>query len=77
MMEKDSGIHVELGDDAKYGVKRKGTILFHHESGGSFDAHDVFYVLGLRKKNVILIYGGKGFCSYIPVRVGTHTSRDR
>jgi hypothetical protein len=28
LMEMDSGIHVELGDDAKYAVKGEGTILF-------------------------------------------------
>jgi hypothetical protein len=28
LMEKDLGIHVEPDDDAKYGVKGEGTILF-------------------------------------------------
>jgi hypothetical protein len=28
LMEKDLGIHVELGDDAKYVMKWEGTILF-------------------------------------------------
>jgi hypothetical protein len=31
LMEKDSGIHVELGDDSKYAVKGEGTILFQLE----------------------------------------------
>ena len=44
LIEKDSGIHVELGDDAKYVVKGEGTILFHIESGGSLEYHDVLYV---------------------------------
>ena len=35
LIEKDSGIHVELGDDAKYVVKGEGTILFHIELGTS------------------------------------------
>jgi hypothetical protein len=34
-MEKDLGICVELGDDAKYAVKVEGTILFQVESGTS------------------------------------------
>jgi hypothetical protein len=33
LTETDSGIHVELGDDAKYAVKGEGTILFQLESG--------------------------------------------
>jgi hypothetical protein len=28
LTKKDSGIHVELGDDAKYAMKGEGTILF-------------------------------------------------
>jgi hypothetical protein len=40
LTEKDSGINVELGDDAKYAVKGEGTILFQLESGGSFEAQD-------------------------------------
>jgi hypothetical protein len=43
-MEKDSGIHVELGDDAKYAVKGEGTILFQLESSGLLEAQDVLYV---------------------------------
>jgi hypothetical protein len=33
LMEKDLGIHVDLGDDAKYLVKGEGTILFQLDSG--------------------------------------------
>jgi hypothetical protein len=47
--EKDSGTHVELGDDAKYAVKGEGTILFQLESGGSLEAQDVLYVPKLKK----------------------------
>jgi hypothetical protein len=54
LVERDSRIYVELGDDAKYAVKGEGSILFHLESGGSFDVEDVLYVLGL-KKNFILV----------------------
>jgi hypothetical protein len=32
LTEKDSGTHVELGDDAKYAVKGEGTIMFQLES---------------------------------------------
>jgi hypothetical protein len=44
MTEKDSGIHVELGDDAKYVMKGEGTILFQLKSGGFFYAQYVLYV---------------------------------
>jgi hypothetical protein len=62
LMEKDSGIHVELGDDAKYVVKGEGTILFQLESGGSFEAQDVLYVLGLKKNFLsVSVMEDKGF----------------
>jgi hypothetical protein len=48
-MERDSDVHVQLGDDAKYAVKGEGTIMFQLESGGSLDAQDVLYVPGLKK----------------------------
>jgi hypothetical protein len=41
---------VDLGDDARYAVKREGTIRFQLDSGGFLDAHDVLYVPGLKKK---------------------------
>jgi hypothetical protein len=41
LMEKDSRIHVELGDDVEYALKGEGTILFQLESIGSFEAQDV------------------------------------
>jgi hypothetical protein len=44
LMERDLGIHVELGDDAKYAMKGEGIVLFQLDSRGSFDAHDVIYV---------------------------------
>jgi hypothetical protein len=53
-VKKDSKVHVEFGDDAKYAVKGEGIVTFQLESGGSFDDHDVLYVLGL-KKNFILV----------------------
>jgi hypothetical protein len=38
LTERYLGIHVDLGDDAKYAVKGEGSILFHLELGGSFNA---------------------------------------
>jgi hypothetical protein len=49
LMESDSDVHVELGDDAKYAVKGEGIITFQLESGVSLDAHDVLYIPGLKK----------------------------
>jgi hypothetical protein len=61
-MEKDSGTHVELGDDAKYAVKGEGTILFQLESGGSFEAQDVLYVPELKKNFLsVSVLEDKGF----------------
>ena len=53
-LTEDSRIHVELGDDAKYVVKGEGIFLFHLELGGSFDAHDILYIQGL-KKNLLSV----------------------
>jgi hypothetical protein len=77
LMERDSYVHVELGDDAKYAVKGEGTITFHLESGGSFDAQDVLYVPGL-KKNFLSVstMEDKGFFHYFSERESTHTSRE-
>jgi hypothetical protein len=44
LMERDSDVHVQLGDDAKYAVKGEGTIMFQLKLGGSFDAYDVLYI---------------------------------
>jgi hypothetical protein len=49
-MERDSKVHVELGVDVKYEMKGEATVLFQLELGGSFDAQDVLYVPGLKKK---------------------------
>jgi hypothetical protein len=35
---RDSDVHVEFGDDAKYAIKGEGTLLFQLESRGLFDA---------------------------------------
>jgi hypothetical protein len=37
-MTEDSGGHVDLGDDAKYAMKGKGTIMFQIDSGGLLEA---------------------------------------
>jgi hypothetical protein len=44
LTKRDSNIHVQFGDDARYAVKGEGTIMFHLESGGSLDAQDVLYI---------------------------------
>jgi len=48
LMESESEVHVQLGEEAKYAVKGERTYMFHLESGGLLDAHDVVYVLGLK-----------------------------
>jgi hypothetical protein len=54
MMERDSGVHVYLGDDARYIVKGKGIVTFQLDSGGSLDAHNVLYVPSL-KNNLLSV----------------------
>jgi hypothetical protein len=54
LMERDSNVHAELGDDAKYEMKGEGTITFQLKLGGSLDAHDVLYILGL-KNNLLSV----------------------
>jgi hypothetical protein len=62
LTKRDLGVHVELGDDAKYVVKGEGKILFHLESRGSFDAQDVLYVPGLKKNFLLfLVMEDRGF----------------
>jgi hypothetical protein len=39
LMERDSYLHVQLGDDSKYVVKGEGKITFHLELICSLDAH--------------------------------------
>ena len=50
----NSGIHVGLGDDAKYAVSEEGKFSFQLESGGLFDAQDVLF-LARMKKNLLSI----------------------
>jgi hypothetical protein len=62
LTEKDLGIHVELGHDAKYVVKGEGTILFQLESSGFSLAHDVLYVPRPKKNFLsVLIMEDMGF----------------
>jgi hypothetical protein len=49
LKKQDSGVHVELGDDAKYPVAGVGTIPFHLELHNYSDFDDVVFVPGLRK----------------------------
>jgi len=58
LKKKDSRIHVELGDDAKYEVKGEGTILFQLESSDSLETWDVLYVRGLKNNMLTVSYGG-------------------
>jgi hypothetical protein len=49
MMEKESKVHLELGDDSRYAVKGEGTITIQLELGSLLDSHDVLYVPCLKK----------------------------
>ena len=47
--EGGTGIHVELGDDARYQAQGVGTVSFERESGKPLSFVDVLYVPGLTK----------------------------
>jgi hypothetical protein len=65
MIERDSKVHVELGDDANYVVKGERTITFQLESRGSFDAYDVIYVPSLKKNFIsVLPMEDRGFVAF-------------
>jgi hypothetical protein len=49
MIERDSDVHVKLGDDTKYVVKGEGIITFYFDSRGVLDAHDMIYITCLKK----------------------------
>jgi hypothetical protein len=54
LLEENSGLQVELGDNAKYAVKGVGTTSFQLESRKPLRMSDVLYVPGL-KKNLLSI----------------------
>jgi uncharacterized protein YrrD len=58
LTERDSDVHVEIGDDVMYAVKGDIIVTFQVESRGLLDSHDVIYVPGLKKNTLSLIYGG-------------------
>ena len=47
-------MHIEMGDDGRYGATGIGTISFQRESGKPFVLRDVIHVPGL-KKNLISV----------------------
>ena len=49
LQEGGTGIHVELGDDARYQVQEVGIVSFERESGKPLSFSDVLYVPGLTK----------------------------
>ena len=49
LQEGGTGIHVELGDDARYQAQGVGTVSFERESGKPLSFVDVLYVPGLTK----------------------------
>jgi hypothetical protein len=61
-LEDDSGLHVELGNEAKYVGTGQGMVQYQLELGGSFDAQEVLYVPGLMKNILsILVMDIKGY----------------
>jgi hypothetical protein len=49
MMERDTDVHVYVGDDARYAVKGERMVTFQLELGGLLDSHYALYVPGLKK----------------------------
>jgi hypothetical protein len=54
-VEKETHIHVVLGDDARYNVKGVGTSTFQLDSYMQLQLREVLYVPGM-KRNLISIY---------------------
>jgi hypothetical protein len=52
LVEKDSRLHVVLGDDARYAVKGTGITSLQLDSGISLHFSDVLFVLGMRRNLV-------------------------
>eukprot|EP00253_Pinus_taeda_P035315 PITA_35315 len=77
--EKDLKARIEMGDDGKYCVSGRGTVMFQRENGSPLTLSNVMYVPGL-KKNLVSIdmledkgYGvvfslGKVFLRHIGIR---------
>jgi hypothetical protein len=62
LTKKESRIYVDLGDDVGYTIKGEGTILFHIESGSSFEAKNVLYVPGMNNNFfLVLVTKDMGF----------------
>ena len=54
LLEKDLGVHIDMGDDGRYFATGVRTISFERESGNPFILKDVMHVPGL-KKNLIFV----------------------
>jgi hypothetical protein len=52
LVEKDSRLHVVLGDDARYAVKGSGTTSLQLDSGTPLHLSDVLFVPGMRRNLV-------------------------
>jgi hypothetical protein len=55
LVEKETNIHVVLGDNAKYNVKRVGTSTFPLDSNIPLQLSEVLYVPGM-KRNLVSIF---------------------
>ena len=54
LSKKDSSLHVELGDNAKYAVKGMGSTSFQLDSRDTLHMSDILLVPGL-KKNLLSV----------------------
>jgi hypothetical protein len=52
LVEKDSQLHVVLGDDARYTMKGSGAISFQLDSSTPLHLSDVLFVPGMRRNLV-------------------------
>lgn len=53
LSERDSSIHVELADDARYVVKGIGSTSFQLDSSDNLHMSDILFVLGLKKTSYL------------------------
>jgi hypothetical protein len=76
LKEHNSGVQVELGDDAKYPVAGVGTIPFQLQSGNSLDFDDVLFVPGLRKNLLsVSVMEDKGYAVEFKNQAGPHQAK--
>lgn len=54
-------MHIEIGDDERYGVTEIGTVTFQRESDSPLRLKDVMFFLGLKKNLIFVVLEDHGY----------------